>query len=512
MRKIRRIKEKLELHPIITFCLIILFTVILSGILTIFNVSSSYNSISSNGSYVKELVKVENLFSLSGLKYIFSNAVSNFASFAPLSMLIITLFGIGIMDKSGFLDSLFYVLTKNANKKLVTFILSLVCIISSIGGDLSYVILIPMSALLFKYGKRHPKAGIICAFASISCGIGINIFLSSIDSTLIGYTTQSASLLVKDYQIGTFSYILVMLVAAITLAFINTSITEKIIVPKLGHYEHKTEETEETHLTKKEIRGLLISSFAGIIYLLIFVYNIIPGAPLGGNLLDYSQKLYIDKLFGYNSFFNQGFVFVVVLLFFILGLTYGITTKSIKSQKDLGECLSYSLDKIGSVLVLLFFASTLIFIFKKTNIGSVVTAYFASLINNSNFTGIPLILLLFFASAISTLVLPSSVSKWSILSASIVPVFMNAGISPEETTLIFRAGECATYGLTPIMAYFVIYLAFMELYSTDEHDGVLGNIKYIIPYSLGTTIMWLIIIILFYIIGIPLGIGAYPGL
>jgi aminobenzoyl-glutamate transport protein len=77
---------------------------------------------------------------------------------------------------------------------------------------------------------------------------------------------------------------------------------------------------------------------------------------------------------------------------------------------------------------------------------------------------------------------------------------------------MFRAGECATYGLTPIMAYFVIYLAFMELYSTDEHDGVLGNIKYIIPYSLGTTIMWLIIIILFYIIGIPLGIGAYPGL
>ena len=47
---------------------------------------------------------------------------------------------------------------------------------------------------------------------------------------------------------------------------------------------------------------------------MIFVYNIIPNAPLGGALLDYSQTLYIDKLFGYNSFFNQGFVFVVTIL------------------------------------------------------------------------------------------------------------------------------------------------------------------------------------------------------
>ena len=509
MKRIRRIREKVVLHPIITFCFLILGTIVLSGILTLFNVSATYNSISNNGSYVKELVVVENLFSLSGLKFIFSNAVSNFASFTPLSMLIITLFGIGIMDKSGFLDSLFYVLTKKSSKKMVTFVLSLVCIIASIGGDLSYIVLIPIAALLYKYGKRNPKAGIICAFASLSSGIGINIFMSSIDSTLISYSMNSASLLVKDYNIGTHSYLLVMLIATIALAFINTSITEKVIVPKLGKYEL---DEKEDYLTKREKRGLLIASFAGIIYLLFFIYNIIPGAPLGGNFLDYSQKLYIDKLFGYNSFFNQGFVFVVTLLFFILGLTYGITTKSIKNQKDFGDALGYSLDKIGKVLVLIFFASSLIFIFKKTNIGSVLTANFANMIGSSNFTGIPLIILLFIFSAIATIFLPGSVNKWVIMNASVVPTFMNAGLSPEYATLVFRAGECVSYGLTPVMAYFVIYLAFMELYSTNDNEGMFGSIKYIIPYSLGVLAMWLVIIILFYIIGLPLGIGAYPGL
>ena len=74
---------------------------------------------------------------------------------------------------------------------------------------------------------------------------------------------------------------------------------------------------EELRLGKREYRGLIFSISAGAIYLLIFIYNIIPGLPFSGNLLDYSQKLYIDKLFGYNSFFNSGFVFVVTILFFL---------------------------------------------------------------------------------------------------------------------------------------------------------------------------------------------------
>ena len=89
---------------------------------------------------------------------------------------------------------------------------------------------------------------------------------------------------------------------------------------------------------------------------------------------------------------------------------------------------------------------------------------------------------------------------------------MNAGFSAEFANLVFRAGECVTYALTPIMAYYVIFLAFMELYSVNEHDGLFGSMKYLIPYSFYTFLMWLVIIIAFYIIGLPLGIGAFPGL
>lgn len=511
MKKIKKIRDKVVLHPIMTFVILILITIGISGILYLFDITGTYSAVNEKtGALETTMVAVENLFSLRGLKYIFSNTVSNFASFTPLSMLLITLLGIGIMDKTGFLDTLFHVLTRKLRKNVVTFILVFICILSSIGGDISYIVMIPLAALLFKYGKRNPQAGVITAFAAISCGIGVNLFISSVDSSLLTYTQSAAALLKSGYIVKTTSFFIIMTIAIIALSFIITNITEKYIIPRLGKYELEEEE-EEKYVSKKEIKSLYISLIVGAIYVLIFLYNIIPGLPLSGNLLDYSQKLYIDKLFGYNSFFNSGFVFVITLLFFILGLVYGILTKKIKNQRDVCDDLSHSLDAMGKVLVLIFFASAFISILKYSNIGSLFTSWLANIISTTSFTGLPLIILVFLVSIVTTFLLPSSIYKWSILSPVVVPVMMNAGISAEFAQVIFRAGESVSYALTPVMAYFVIYLAYMELYNQDTRGtGLFSSLKYMIPYSIGTFLMWLVLIIIWYLVSIPLGIGVSP--
>jgi len=509
VKKVKRIREKILLHPIMTFLILIGVTIIISGILELFAFHGDYSVSNANtNSLETKTVIVKSLFSLSGVKYIFSNTVSNFASFAPLVNLIIILLGIGIMDKSGFLETFFYALTHKVRKTVVTFALVLLGILLSIIGDISFVVLIPLSALLFKYGKRHPQAGIITAFASIACGSAINIFLNATDSSLISYTENAAHVLDKTYSFSYFGLIFIIILAAVALAFIITNITEKITIPKLGKYEFEEME-EKVVLTKKEKRGLLIAAFFGIIYLLIFIYNIIPGLPFSGNLLDYSQSRYIDKLFGYNSFFNSGFIFIITLLFFILGLAYGIGAKTIGNHKDVCLDISHSLDYLGKTLVLIFFASTFISIFKYTEIGNVITALLSGLISNSNFAGIPLIILVFLVSVVATIFVPQTVTKWSILSGSIVPTMMNAGMSAEFAQLVFRAGESIAYGLTPMLAYFVIYLAFMEQYNQDSKGISIGKtIKYIMPYAMFTLVMWLVLLIISYLIGLPIGIGA----
>ena len=103
---------------------------------------------------------------------------------------------------------------------------------------------------------------------------------------------------------------------------------------------------------------------------------------MSGALLEDGGKYYIDRLFGENSLFNQGFVFIVTALFAILGFFYGVVVKNIKTNKDVTDGFSYSLDKIGNILVLIFFASLFIGVFKKTEIGSVLTALFSNFLSS----------------------------------------------------------------------------------------------------------------------------------
>lgn len=503
-----KIKKKITLHPIMTFFILIIGTIFLSSLFGLFSLSTNYNMINMvRGDYDTVTVAVHSLLNLSGLKLIFRTTVANFAAFTPLVMLLIILVGVGIMDKSGFLQSFFALVTRNAAKFRTTVIISFLLILSSIIGDIAFVALIPITALFFKYSKRNPKAGVILAFACLTCGTGINIFMNSIDSSLTEYTRLSALSLDASYNISYFAHFYVMIFMTILMSFVIAGITEKVIIPRLGKYE-EAEDEEEFYLDKRKKKGLILSLTVSTIYFLIFAYSIIPGLPFSGSLLDYSQKLYIDKLFGYNSFFNQGFVFIMTLAFVLCGLFYGIGAKTIKSHRDVCTFLGHSLDGIGKSLVLLLFASALISIFKETNIGNVLTALAANFISNSHITGVPLIFITFILVALLSLIVPSPVTSWSILSSSVVPVFMNAGMTPEFAGLVFRAGQSVTYGLTPLMAYFVIYLAFMDSYSKEDELTMFGSIKMILPYSLATAIIWLSLLIILYILGLPIGIGA----
>jgi len=510
-----KLKEKMTLHPIMTILIMIIITIVLSGFLSLLETQVAYSKINASYlEYISTSVSVKSLFSLSGLKYIFTHTVANFVAFTPLSSLIIILIGIGVMEKSGFLKTAITLLTKKASKNTVTFVLVLISMMASLIGDLSYIMLIPLSALLFHYGKRNPNIGIIASFAGLACGSGISVLFTSVDSAMMSSTLLASHMIDANYTMHKYFAILIMAVATVSIAWIITRITENYIAKKLPKYEFPEDELEEDiSIGRREMRGLIFGIGAGIIYLLIFIYNIIPGLPFSGNLLDYSQTFYIDKLFSYNSFFSNGFVFIVTMLFVILGFFYGLGAKTIKNNKEFCDTLGHSLDGTGKTLVLIFFASTFISIFKQTEIGNLIVAALTNLLSSLEFSAIPLIILLFIIAAITTLFVPSSISKWSIISGVAVPVFMNAGLSPEFAQVVFRFGESMTMGLTPMLAYFVIYLAFLEKYNQSEKPiSLFSTLKYQLPYSLAVGAVLLILLIVWYVIGLPMGISSWISL
>jgi aminobenzoyl-glutamate transport protein len=289
---------------------------------------------------------------------------------------------------------------------------------------------------------------------------------------------------------------------------IITTIVEKYSASRVEKYEYK-DDKKELRLGKREYRGLIFSISGGAIYLLIFIYNIIPGLPFSGNLLDYSQNFYIDKLFSHDSFFSNGFVFIVTMFFIILGLFYGLGAKTIKNNNDFCEDLTHSLDGIGRTVILILLGSVLINIFKKSNIGVVITATLANIVKDTSFTGIPLIIAIFAITAISSLFLTGSSAKWAIISSVAIPMFMNSSLSPEFAQLIARFGESAAIGLTPLLAYFTIYISYIEKYNQgDKPISMFRTLRYQLPYSILIGAVLILLLIAWYLIGLPIGPGG----
>ena len=344
----QKIKDKLTLHPIMTYLIFTGIIIILSGLLSLIGITTTTYKINANTlEYNQSLMGIKSLFNLSGIRYIFSSTVSNFMNFAPLSSFIIILIGFGVMEKSGFLKTAVAVITKKMKRNTVTFLIVFISVILSIMGDLSYIVMLPLSACIFKYGRRNPKLGLIASFAGLSCGEGLSVIFTSVDSSLLTETSLAARVIDPTYRLATISSIFIMAAAVVLVSLIITWITEKKIANKIGRYTFSEEEKENILVTKKEIRGFAFSILAAIAYILIFLYNIIPGLPFSGALLDNTQGFYIDKLFSYNSFFSNGFVFVVTIFFVILGLFYGLGSRTIKNHQDFINTLGHSLDGTG---------------------------------------------------------------------------------------------------------------------------------------------------------------------
>jgi len=197
---------------------------------------------------------------------------------------------------------------------------------------------------------------------------------------------------------------------------------------------------------------------------------------------------------------------MVTLFFIITGIAYGFGAKTIKSDKQLIEKASEYIKNTGSLVAILFFASQFVSVFKESNIGTVITALGANIIKDLSFSGLPLILLVLIVILISNLFMTSPASKWVILSPVVVPLMMQSNISPQFAQFILRAGDSITKGITPFLAYFAIYLGYLNIYNKGKEPITIRKaISYVMPCCVSMGLTWVLLIIGWYLIGLPIG-------
>lgn len=529
MKEKRKLKlKKFYFHPITMFIVLSLIIVLCSAILSKFEMQATYNVINTNTNELEsKIVAVENLLSFDGMKFIISNAATNFISFAPLGMLLISLIGLGIAEATGFIEAFSKKSLRKLNNTQLTLIIIFIATISSLINEIGYAILIPLVAMMYASIGRNPLTGIVTAFCGVAFGYGVSIFVGSIEVSLMGTTSAAAALIDANNHISLTSNLIFIIVASIVLTIVGTIIIEKIISPRLGKYKEKEDlsKTEELRIIdleeeqqhkiereRKEKKGLRYALITFLVVVVIFIYMVIPGLPNSGLLLDMKETTYLNQVFGPNSYFQDGFTYMMSLLFLFMGIAYGIGAKSVKNDRDMLEKAGDYFSKIGNIIILIFVVSQFVAIFKKTNIATIITAWLANLIEYLDFSGIPLIILVLVLIAISNLFLTTPSAKWTIFAPVVVPMFMQSNISAQFAQVVMRAADSMTNGITPLLGCFVIYVGYLNIYNFNKNKPmtITRSIKLVTPYCAIICATWLLLVVGWYIIGLPIGPGVYP--
>lgn len=522
--------KKFYFHPITVFIFLTFLVVLLSFILSLFQTQATYNTVNINTKELEPtLVTVENLLSFDGIKFMISNATKNFLSFGPLGMLLLSLIGLTVAEGTGFIETLTRRHISKASYPTVTFIFLFISTISSLINEVGYAILIPLAALVYFINHRNPILGIITAFCGVSFGYGVSIFVGSMEVSLINYTKEAALLIDESTHIALTSNLIFIIVTSVILSIIGTIIIEKLIAPQVGKYKKEDEfskteqykiidieeeEQKQIEKDKREKKGLRYALIVSIIVLLSFIYSLIPNLPFSGILLDMKEKIYVNQLFGENAYFQDSFTYLISLFMILCGIAYGIGAKTIKNDKQIIENASKKFNNLGSIFILIFVVAQFIATFRKSNIGIIIAAWLARLLEHLSLSGIPLIIVTLLLIAIANFLLTSPTSKWMIFSPVVVPMFMQSNISPQFAQIVMRAGDSMTKGFTPLLASFVIYIGYLNIYNLhkDRPYTIRRSLKMITPYFLLISLAWILIIVGWYIIGLPIGPGVSPTL
>ncbi len=493
-------KNTKGIGPVVVILILTVIVIALSSVCSILEFQGEKTEII-NGTLTTSLVSVQNIFTPSGFKYILTSVVTNFKLFNPLFLLIISLIGIGIGERSGLFKALFTPL-KKLKSPVITFIVFFLGVVSSVIGEYSFVILIPLAGILYKYTNRNSMVGVITAFLGICIGYGTGILVNANDYDLSVLTLDAVKASFKlSNKYNMWSNLYIMLFSTLLISLVGTVVIEKYVAVNFKRTFYDDDEL----IVDRRANTITLITF--LVLLLVVILGIIPIKPLGF-LLDNSGVNYVSKLFSSSSPFYAGFLYIFILIMLICGYVYGDISKNVKNTTEYSVGISSSFENLGYVFILMFFTSQLIGILEWTNLDVVIATNLSNLLGLIEFSGVPLIVTFFLIIVIMTFVMPSAISKWSICAPTIVPLFMKSNIVPSFTQFIFTAADGVGKAITPIFGYFIVFLGYLEKYNENKKITIFGTIKSIIVPILLLVVTWILILVGWYVIGLPLGIGT----
>jgi aminobenzoyl-glutamate transport protein len=286
---------------------------------------------------------------------------------------------------------------------------------------------------------------------------------------------------------------------------VATVVTQRIVEPRLGKYVPPTgvagTEGEELTDAQKatEARGLRYSLY-GLLGILAFILLITlpPGAPL--------RDPETGAIIG-NTPFMDSLIFIISLIFLVCGIAYGLGAETIKSSNEVISGVTKTFAGLSGLIFMLLMISQFIAIFNYSNMPSVIAVMMAETLERANVGALPLLVGMILVIVLLDFIIPGVVPKWAIFAPVFVPIFDRLGVAPQTVLAAYRIGDSPVNMLTPLMVYLPFIVTVAQRYQKDAGLGTV--IALMIPYALAILVGWILLFILWFVLGLPLGPG-YP--
>ena len=479
----------------------------------------------------EEPVAIQGLFTGDGVAWFTTTLGENYIGFPPLVTVATILLAIGIAEKSGFLAAAIRFAIGSAPRWMLPYTVGFVGVVGSIMADSAFVVIPPLAALAFKAAGRHPVAGLLGGFAAAGAGYSTNIFPTSLDALFAGITNAVIptvpALAETATEVNPLSNYYFNIVSALVLSLVAGWVIDKIVEPRVeragvsrdevspetqqlmtdtrairivGDEQTVAESQEpdvEAALSPREKKALL---WGGVTFVLIgvvlAVFALVPNSPWrneDGGFLPKSPLL-------------SSIVFIIFAFFSVSGYVYGRVAGTVRGYKDVPVMMGAALKDMTSFLVLAFVLGQFIALFNWSGIGSWIAVSGATALENAGVTGFPVIIGFILLCSLLNLFIISGSSMWTLMAAVFVPMFGILGFEPAFIQAAFRVGDSATQVMTPLNPYMVVLLTMLRKY---EPSAGLGTVMArMIPFVVPFWVVWVIILVVFYVFGLPLGPGV----
>ncbi len=491
IRWIERMGNKLP-HPYWIFVWICILIVILSGISALVGVSAIDPG-------TGEIIRAVNLISGEGLRRFMEEMVTNFAHFAPFGLVLVMLMGVSIAERSGLLPIALRSVAFSVPKKIVLPVIFIIGACGNIGSDAGIVIVPPIAALIFTQMGLNPIAGLIAGYAGATAGFTANFFIAGTDVLLAGISTEITRQMTVPLEISATANWYFMIVSTIFLSIGGAYIAKKYTIPRCVRFSYE-ENHELPHtgnkLTPDEKKGLRHAGISVLIFTIVICILIIPpGAPLRnqetGGIVP--------------SPFLKGLVPILFFLFAIPGYFYGKATGTIKQANDILRFMEHGMKELSGYIVLMLVVAQFISFFSWSRLDTILAIHGADFLHSTGLTG-PLMFILFMVIvALLNIFLGSGSAKWAIFAPVFIPMLAQLGYSPAFVQLMYRVGDSITNCVSPLYVYFPLLIGWIHKY--NKNIGIGTIISLLIPYALILFIMWVILVLVWFGLNLPIGIG-----